>query len=265
MNDDIPAPAVDPDEYDEDYYLNCCGGFEAFTPSGGAKFAGMYPGALAKAGFKAGETVVDIGTGRGELLAVAVQQGAARAVGVEYAEAAVKLARSTIELHGVGERAEVILADARSVPIEDDFADLATMLDVVEHLTDAELARSLAEVKRLLRPGGRLFIHTFPTRTIYDVTYRGLRMLSRRRRRQWPADPRNDYEHRMHVNEQTRASLRRHLDQAGFDPVDVVLGGWIYTDFIPDERAKRVYHWLAKSRLTAPLGVSNLFATAVKP
>lgn len=263
--DPLPPPAVDPDEYDEHYYLNCCGGYEAFAPSGGQKFAGMYPGALAKAGFRAGEVVVDVGTGRGELLAVAVQQGAARAVGVEYAEAAVALARKTIEMHGVGERAEVVLADARSLPVDDDYADLVTMLDVVEHLTPGELTRSLAEIKRILRPGGRLFIHTFPTRTIYSVTYRALRLSSPGRIRRWPADPRNDYERRMHVNEQTRRGLRRTLRQAGFAPVDVVLGGWIYTDHVPEEGPKRAYHRLAGWGPTAPLGVSNLFATAVKP
>jgi ubiquinone/menaquinone biosynthesis C-methylase UbiE len=194
-----------------------------------------------------------------------VKQGAARAIGVEYAEAAVALARRTLEVHEVNDRAEVVLADARAMPIDDGIADLVTMLDVVEHLTDDEIARSLAEIRRILRPGGRLFIHTFPTRTIYDVTYRALRLTSPRRMRRWPADPRNEFEHKMHVNEQTLRSLRRSLRAAGFDPVEVVLGKWVYTDHVPDPGAKRVYERLAKHRLTAPLGVSNIFATAVNP
>ena len=262
---DLPAPAVDPGEYDEHYYLNCCGGHEAYAPSGGSKVAGIYPNALAMAKLAPGEVVVDVGTGRGELLAVAVKYGAARAVGVEYAEAAVTLARKTIALHDVTDRAEVMLADARSIPIPDDFADLVTMLDVVEHLTDEELTRSFAEIRRILKPGGRLFIHTFPTKTIYDVTYRALRWTSPGRRRRWPADPRNDYEHKMHVNEQSRRSLRASLRAAGFDPVEVVFGGWVYTDHVPDEGAKKVYQRLARHRLTASLGLSNLFATAYEP
>jgi ubiquinone/menaquinone biosynthesis C-methylase UbiE len=263
--EELPAPAVDPDVYDEDYYLTCCGGHETFGPSGGSKFAGMYPNALEMAGLRDGETVVDVGTGRGELLVVAVKKGASRAIGVEYAEAAVALARRTVSQHEVADRAEVVLADARAMPIDDGSADLVTMLDVVEHLTDDELARSFAEILRILRPGGRLFIHTFPTRTIYDVTYRALRMTSLRRRRAWPADPRNEFEHKMHVNEQTLGSMRRSLRAAGFSPVDVTLGKWVYTDHVPDAGGKRIYERLAKHRLTRPLGIANIFATAVKP
>jgi cyclopropane fatty-acyl-phospholipid synthase-like methyltransferase len=38
------------------------------------------------------------------------------------------------------------------------------MLDVVEHLTPTELDRTLAQARRILAPGGRLYIHTFPNR-----------------------------------------------------------------------------------------------------
>jgi ubiquinone/menaquinone biosynthesis C-methylase UbiE len=261
----LPPAVVPADRYDEDYYLNMCAGCEAWTPSGGAEVADRYPGSLAKARLQPGEVVVDIGTGRGELLAVAINAfGAARAIGVEYAEAAITMANQTLELHGVADRAEAVLADARAMPIESDTADLVTMLDVVEHLAPEELRMSLAEALRILRPGGRLFIHTVPTRTIYNVTYRALRWSSPRRLGQWPANPRNDYELQMHCNEQTRSGLRRSLRAAGFRPIEVDLGKWIYTDFIPDERYKRVYHRLARHRLTAPLGVANLFATAWK-
>lgn len=262
----LPPAVVPADRYDEDYYLNMCAGHEAWTPSNGNEVAGRYPGFLVQAKLAPGEVLVDIGTGRGELLVVAVNQfGAGRAIGVEYASAAIDMAKQTIGLHGVQDRAEVVFADARSVPVESDSANLVTMLDVVEHLAPVELQQSLREALRILRPGGRLFVHTVPTRTIYNVTYRALRWSSPRRWRQWPADPRNDYEHQMHCNEQTRSGLRRSLRAAGFRSVDVALGGWIYTDFVPDERYKRAYHRLARHRLTAPLGVANLFATAWKP
>ncbi|MHB2024259.1 MAG: class I SAM-dependent methyltransferase [Mycobacteriales bacterium] len=262
--DELAAPVVDSREYDEAYYLTCCAGYEAWAASGGARFAGVYAGALARAKLAPGEVVVDIGTGRGELLVVAVQQGAKRAVGVEYSAAGVALARKTIAAHAVGECAEVILADARSIPVADGSADLVTLLDVVEHLSPGELAATLVEARRILRPGGRVFIHTFPTRTIYEVTYRLQRLARPGRRSGWPVDPRNDYEHRMHVNEQTRARLRASLRRAGFARVEVVLGGWVYTDHVPEESAKRLYHRLARFAPTASLGVANLFATAFK-
>ncbi|MDP1794934.1 MAG: class I SAM-dependent methyltransferase [Acidimicrobiales bacterium] len=253
---------MSPDVYDEDYFRHACGGATEWRESDGTKVAGIYPGCLHKARFAPGEVLVDIGTGRGELLAVAARVGAARAIGVEYAAAAVAMAEQTIAAFGVAERAEVILADARAIPLPDATADVVTMLDVVEHLSPTELHRSLGEARRLLKPGGRLLIHTFPTRTIYEVTYK----LQRLWHRSWPAEPRNQYELGMHVNEQSLWSLRKAMRAAGFTGARVTLGDIVYTDMIPDPRAARLYHRLAKVPI-APLralGVSNLWGEATR-
>jgi ubiquinone/menaquinone biosynthesis C-methylase UbiE len=261
----LPDPVVPADIYDEEYYRNWCAGYAEWTASEGASVAGIYPGSLVRAGLKPGEVLVDIGTGRGEMLAVAVERGAARAIGVEYSAAAVEMARKTLDVHRAGGRAEVLLADARSIPLPDGTADLVTMVDVVEHLSPDELHRTLTEANRLLRSGGRIFIHTMPNRTIYDVTYRLQRSISLRRRRHWPADPRNEYEHKMHVNEQTVTSLRRSLDRAGFRSTRVELGQMVYTEFVPDVRARRLYRVLARFPLTARLAVCDMFGLATKP
>lgn len=251
-----------PGVYDEEYFLHACAGHEEWRESGGSAWHGMYPGALHVAGFQPGETLVDIGTGRGELLAVAAEQGAARAIGVEYSDAAVRLALRTIERRRVGDRAQVIKADARAVPLDDGIADLVTMLDVVEHLTADELATALSEARRLLRPGGRLLIHTLPNRTIYDVTYRVQRLVWPPRWRAWPRDPRNEHERLMHVGEQTVGSLRRALKRAGFPAPKVWVGGIVYDGFVPPGRARTTYHRLAARRLTRRLGGADIWAIA---
>lgn len=263
--DQLPPTVVPAGLYDDDYYLTTCGGSEEWRSSGGAAVAGVYAGSLRRAGLKAGEVIVDIGTGRGELLAVAVESGADRAIGIEYSPAAAGLAWETIHVHGVTDRAEVVLADARRIPLEDGTADLVTMLDVVEHLAPAELDRTLAEARRLLRSGGRILVHTFPSRTIYDVTYRLQRLAYRSRRRTWPAQPRVEYEVLMHVNEQTVTSLRRALRRAGFSRGQAQLGAWIYTDFVPEEKAKKLYHQLARVPFLARCGVSNIWGEGIKP
>jgi hypothetical protein len=120
----------------------------------------------------------------------------------------------------------------------------------------------LLETRRILRPGGRVFIHTFPTRTNYSVTYPMLRLLFLRRH--WPRDPRNDYERRMHVNEQTVTSLRRSLRRAGFDRVDVRPGAMVYVDFIPDAWAQRLLRALARHRVFRRLTHSDLVARATR-
>ena len=256
------APAVDPSAYDEAYYREVCGGAASWEASGGAELDPLYHWSLVKVGLPAGEVVVDVGTGRGELLVAALRAGATRAIGIEYSADAVALARETLAAHDEGARAEVLQADARALPVADATADLVTLLDVVEHLAPAELDAALAEARRVLRPGGRLLVHTFPSRTLYEVTYRLQRALTPRRRRAWPADPRNDLERRMHVNEQTVRSLRAALRRAGLVAVDVAPGAMVYDAFVPDERARRLYGRLARRRLTRRLGAADLWATA---
>lgn len=257
----IPDPAVPADVYDETYYREWCAGYETWVASGGREVAGIYPGFLTRAGLRPGEVVVDIGTGRGELLAVAVEMGAAHAYGLEYSKDAVAMARTTLAAHGVEDRAEVLLADARSASLSEGIADLVCYVDVVEHLTPDELQASLLQSRRMLRPGGRVVAHTFPSKLIYDVTYRWLRTLPGHRR--WPADPRIDHERVMHVNEQTPAALRDAFTRAGFE-AEVALGNWVYTDFVPSRLGRGVFKGLAKLGPLAKYGIGDLWAFGTK-
>lgn len=248
---DLPPPAVPAAVYDTNYYRSVCGDAAAFAAG---DLGGIHAWALQRLAPAPGEHLVDIGCGRGELLAGAVAAGV-RATGVEYSPDAVALARATAP------GAEVVLADARDVPLPDGSADAVAMLDVVEHLTAAELAAALAEARRILRPGGRLLIHTMPNRLLYDVTYRALRLVAR----SWPADPRNDHERRMHVGEQTAGSLRGALREAGFAEIRVQRGEWIHDEFLPSHRARA---WLRRAAHVAPLRplvVANLIAGARRP
>lgn len=260
----LPDPIVPPDVYTEAYYRETCMGAAEFLGPSGPGGDPMYGEYLRRCGLAPGQVLVDVGCGRGELLAQAARLGAARAVGVEYAPAAVALARETIARADASDVAEVHQADARALPVADATADAATMLDVVEHLAPAELKTALTEVRRVLRPGGRLLVHTMPNRMIYTVTYRILR-ISPVHRRHWPRDPRNDWERAMHVNEQSLGSLHRSLRRAGFTDVRATLGHQVYDAFLPDPAARTWLHRLAAHRATARLGRADLWAHAVAP
>lgn len=268
---DRPAPPrVDPRVYDERYYRQVCAGAQEWSESGGTRAAGMYAGYVQRAAIGQGEVVVDLGTGRGELLVAAVAAGARLAVGVEYSPDGVALAARTLAsvpaatpaATGVAGTAAVLAADVRAVPLRAGVADVVTMLEVVEHLTPVELRAGLAEAHRLLRPGGRLLVHTMPTRTVYEVTYRAQRLAAPWRWRAWPRDPRSDEERVMHVNEQTRRRLDRALADAGFVDRTVEPGAWIWDGFVPSVRARRTYARLARFRLTRAFGVCDLWAVA---
>ncbi len=250
---------VSPAVYDETYYLTACQGYEAWNRSGGREPAGLYLGLLHEAHVRAGERLVDIGAGRGELIAAAAAIGA-DATGIEYSESALELAAKTLAAHGNPDLARMLRADARRLPLADGCADVVTMIDVIEHLSLEEQRDVLAEAHRVLAPGGRILIHTMPNRLIYDVTYKVLRA----GRRSWPADPRNDYERQMHVGEQTVGSIRARLREAQFTSVDVSHGRMVYDGYLPSRSARWLHRNLARARFTAPLTIGDLWGRAIR-
>jgi ubiquinone/menaquinone biosynthesis C-methylase UbiE/uncharacterized protein YbaR (Trm112 family) len=52
----------------------------------------------------------------------------------------------------------LLRADLRALPVRDGVMDKVFTIDVLEHLTEADIGRVLGEARRTLKPGGRLFI-----------------------------------------------------------------------------------------------------------
>jgi SAM-dependent methyltransferase len=164
--------------------------------------------------------VVDVGCGRGEILLHSAGRGAL-AWGLDYAREAVLLTRELLGASaGKEQRARIGVgqANATRLPFASDQADLVFMLDVVEHLYPPELKAALAEAWRILRPGGRLVVHTMPNLWYYRFGYPLYRSLQGLRGERLPADPRTRWDFRhVHVNEQTPISLRKALKESRFE------------------------------------------------
>ena len=105
----------------------------------------------------AGDTVVDLGSGGGLDLAVLAQKVGpdGRVVGVDFAPDMVARARRTLEQFGV-QPAEVREADADHTGLPDAFADYVTINGLLNLSMDKRAV--LAEIARILRPGGRLLL-----------------------------------------------------------------------------------------------------------
>jgi SAM-dependent methyltransferase len=113
----------------------------------------------------------------------------------------VALARAARRLPAAG---IVALDPDAALPLADNAFDLVLCADTVEHVRDLQLL--LSEVRRVLRPGGRLAVATpaHSRLTGLDVLARGFE------RRFPPLSP--------HLRFLTRRSLRRLLDDLGFEP-----------------------------------------------
>lgn len=91
--------------------------------------------------------VLDAGCGSGRTMEDLAELG--EVVGLEPSRPSLEVARA----RGVGEVVEGSLTHA---PFPDGSFDLATTLDVIEHIDDDR--RALAELRRLVRPGGYLVV-----------------------------------------------------------------------------------------------------------
>jgi 2-polyprenyl-6-hydroxyphenyl methylase/3-demethylubiquinone-9 3-methyltransferase len=98
---------------------------------------------------RTGAVLVDVGCGAG-LLAPHLAGKGYRHVGVDVTRSALEQART----HGV----EPLTGDAAALPLADATADVVVAGEILEHVVD--LPATVAEICRVLRPGGRLVVDT---------------------------------------------------------------------------------------------------------
>lgn len=249
----IDPPTVPPGLYDTEYFLGAADGAKEYLAGG---LHGRYAFAAEKLDLRPGGTLLDVGCGRGELLRLAAERGAGRVIGVEYAQAAVDLAIQCVEQAGVASRCEIHLADARDLPVEDGVVDAVAMMDVIEHLTPTEQEAALREAHRVLRPGGRFLLHTFPNRRIYEL-YGTLRKFWPGGRK-WPEDPRSQTEREMHVGELTGKEIEDLFARTGYHEIEVSHLPWTYTEFVPTRAARRLFRLLARLPATRALARASI-------
>jgi len=113
------------------------------------------------AGLAAKSDVLDAGCGIGYGLEILAAAGAARSVGVDLDPAAVVVAQKQVAHLS----ATVEEGDLRDLPFADNSFDLAVCFETIEHMQQGEQA--LSELRRVLRPGGRLVISS-PNPDVYQ-------------------------------------------------------------------------------------------------
>jgi demethylmenaquinone methyltransferase/2-methoxy-6-polyprenyl-1,4-benzoquinol methylase len=103
----------------------------------------------AEAAVRKGDRVLDAACGTGDLAIADLKAGAARVTGLDFSEQMLARARKKADL-------EWVQGDMLALPFADGTFDAATVGFGVRNVEDLELG--LRELRRVLRPGGRLAI-----------------------------------------------------------------------------------------------------------
>jgi ubiquinone/menaquinone biosynthesis C-methylase UbiE len=102
-------------------------------------------------------TVLDVGTGTAQIpVELCRQHATVRVVAVDLAAEMLQVARRNVERLGLGHRITLERADAKGLPFPDGEFAAVVSNSIVHHIPEPR--RVLAEMVRVLRPGGTLFV-----------------------------------------------------------------------------------------------------------
>lgn len=108
-----------------------------------------------EAGLPDGGTAVDVGCGTGTFaLALRRRRPDARVIGADGDEEILGLARAKRGAEGIEWREGL----AQELPVPERSADVVTISLVLHHLSPDDKRKALVEMKRILKPGGRLHV-----------------------------------------------------------------------------------------------------------
>jgi ubiquinone/menaquinone biosynthesis C-methylase UbiE len=139
------------------------------------------------------DRALDLGIGDGR---VATGIRAAQLTGADVSQVALDRARTRL-----ADAELVLLEPDEPLPFADNEFDLVTCIETLEHVRDVQLA--LSEIRRVLRPGGRLALTT-PAASRWRVLLRGM---------EHPFSP--------HIRAFSRRSLRTTLETMGFHVLEL--------------------------------------------
>jgi demethylmenaquinone methyltransferase / 2-methoxy-6-polyprenyl-1,4-benzoquinol methylase len=107
------------------------------------------------------EQVLDLCTGTGDLAiaAATASPGAARVVGIDFAGAMLGVGRRKLRGAGLERRVTLVRGDATQIPVRDATVDAVTIGFGIRNVEDMPAA--CREMRRVLKPGGRLAILEF--------------------------------------------------------------------------------------------------------
>ncbi len=117
------------------------------------------------------QKVLDIATGTGDLAILMTQTQATEIVGLDISEGMLQVGREKVKVKELDNKIEMVLGDSENIPFSDNYFDAITVAFGVRNFETLE--KGLAEILRVLKPGGRFVIleTSVPTKFPYKQGY----------------------------------------------------------------------------------------------
>ncbi|BDC98409.1 bifunctional demethylmenaquinone methyltransferase/2-methoxy-6-polyprenyl-1,4-benzoquinol methylase UbiE [Persicobacter psychrovividus] len=122
------------------------------------------------------ELILDIATGTGDFAIEALNANPKKVIGVDISEGMLDMGRQKIKAKGLEDRIEMRLGDSEGLLFEDNHFDAVIVSFGVRNYENLE--KGLADMCRVLKPGGRLVIiefskpRHFPFKQIYNAYFK---------------------------------------------------------------------------------------------
>ena len=197
-----------------------------------------------------GLRLLEVGFGRGEFLKHCAERGADVAA-IDYSPDALEIGLQTLVDYPA---ADLRVADCKSLPFDSNSFDRVYSGDVIEHQDREDGVQMLQEMRRVLRPGGFLLVHTSPntvfTRGVLPLVKPLLRWIDPETLRSLEDHMRANAAN--HIHEYNLHSLRKVARLAGLARAEV----WIGQDLLRSAKHRHTRGFSANPivRLAAALG-----------
>jgi len=209
--------------YTEKYFLENATGYAEFK-----EFKGEFGQLIDKFKFSIKclnllqtDRLLDIGCGRGEVVIYHSLNGG-DATGVDFSEDAINLAK--VKAAELKVSCCFRIDTFTNIPEEKKF-DKIISIDFIEHISLKESKMFLRKCYNLLKPGGRLVVHTYPNTLRRKIGYKLIRIFSIMKNKPLPVkepDTISDHYKQYHLNEQNYFSLKKLASDEKFSKVKLL-------------------------------------------
>lgn len=124
------------------------------------------------------QRILDVATGTGDFAIQALSLNPQKITGVDISEGMLKIGRQKVEKLKLSGKIELLAGDSENLQFAEDTFDAVTVGFGVRNFEDLE--RGLAEIRRVLRPGGALVVlefsrpRKFPMRQLYNFYFKNI-------------------------------------------------------------------------------------------